>query len=209
MMGIARALKYTTQVAAFMLIMLMLGFSVLAYAEEGTPQALDAGTPQALEEGTPQALDAGTPQALDAETSGAVESTAAESATEEETAIAEEEPPLSAKVYEGGWSLVNLLVVLLTVVVGVALVIRSMLRPQDDTKEQGESQPSSSFGLSVLAMAAAIVSTILFTSTQDITAHMVAVDNFTFIHIAVLAIAVFCVVCSVRQDVKSKSSSFR
>ncbi|MDR0350456.1 MAG: hypothetical protein LBH64_02770 [Coriobacteriales bacterium] len=115
--------------------------------------------------------------------------------------IPESETPLSIRPYELGWALVNLLAALLSLVIGVAMAVMTMLQRQAD-----ERQVSDSFGLTVFSMAAAAFSMILFTSTEDFSAGMILVDSFTVAHIALLAVALVCGALFLRRDAgKSKN----
>jgi uncharacterized membrane protein len=95
---------------------------------------------------------------------------------------------------------VNLVTSLLTVVIGVALVVFSVVRRND------KAHSSNTFGLAIFGMAAAILSTILFTSTEEIQYKMVVVDSFTVAHLAVLAVAVLCVVLAMRRGTEVSRS---
>jgi hypothetical protein len=174
--------------SAILIAVLLLGLSlsVLAYADEGVQDAaLDSA---ASVTGETYAVDA-----TDSAAGAASDETAAGEADDPQT-IPEQQTPLIAKPHERGWALVNLLASFLTVAIGVGLVGLSMMQRQRSTSASG------SFGLTVFGMAAAVISTILFTSTEDIQTRMVAVDGFTVIHIAVLAVSILCVYLSVRKE---------
>jgi hypothetical protein len=115
------------------------------------------------------------------------------------TIISDQETPLSIRPYETGWSLANLLATLLTVAIGIGLVASSTMR------RNGDEGSSHNFGLTVFGMTAAVMATILFTSTEDIQAQMVAVDSFTVVHIVILAVAILCVALSAKKNVETSS----
>jgi hypothetical protein len=129
----------------------------------------------------------------------ASEPSAVETTTSDElaasTTIPEQETPLSIRPYETGWSLINLLASLLTVIIGIGLVVVSTIRRNDD-----DGSPNN-FGLTVFSMTAAVMATILFTSTADIQTQMIAVDSFTAVHVVVLAVAILCAVLSTKKSV--------
>jgi hypothetical protein len=117
-------------------------------------------------------------------------------------AIPEEEPPLSTRAFEEGWALVNLLASLLSIVLGVALVSSSTLRRfRNGQPSSDDQQLPQNFGLAVFSMLAAVISTVLFASTEDLGSHMIVADSFTVVHIALLAVAVLCTVLSLKKDI--------
>jgi hypothetical protein len=118
-------------------------------------------------------------------------------ANPDEQSVPDEQTPLSVRAYESGWSLVNLVASLLTIIIGVGLVGLSMMRQH----KSGE-QVSSNFGLTIFGMAAAVISTILFTSTGDIQAQPTAVDGYTVVHLTILAVSILCAFLSVRKDLQ-------
>jgi hypothetical protein len=166
-------------------ILLALGFPVLAFADEGfaPTDALDAASVEQL---------AVSPDP------------AAEPATQETTTGPAEDGlmvldsvrdvPHNAAPYEPGWSVVNLMALILTILIGVAMVFSSML------EQEKLGHASRNFSLAVISLLAAVLATILFTSTEDIGSHMIAIDNFTVAHIVILAAAIFCAVLSVKRS---------
>jgi hypothetical protein len=183
-------------------LILMLGVSLSACAQDNMDAVSgpDAGTSAGTSAGpaTQGASGSDAEQALPyAESSPGPADPGAQIAsgeTPEGETIPEEETPLSIKPYELGWSVVNLLATLLTIIIGVVLVVLSMVQ------RSGKDQTSNSFGLTVFGMAAAVISTILFVSTEDMRMRMIAVDSFTVAHVAVLAVAVLCAALSVRKE---------
>jgi hypothetical protein len=121
-------------------------------------------------------------------------------ATTQTTTISEQQVPLVMLPYETGWALANLLASLLTVVVSVFLVFSSSLR-----RNNGE-RGSEGYGLTVFSMTAAIMTTILFASTEDIQSQMVVFDSLTVVHVALLAVAILCVVLSVKKNARARLS---
>ncbi|MDR1013468.1 MAG: hypothetical protein LBL86_00570 [Coriobacteriales bacterium] len=115
--------------------------------------------------------------------------------------IPDNDTPLSVRPYELGWALVNFLTASLALVIGVAMVVSTMLRRQ---AEGG--RLSDKFGLTVFGMSAAILSIILFTSTEDFSTPMILVDSFTVAHVVLLVVALTCGVFYLRRD-PDKSSS--
>ncbi|MDR1184965.1 MAG: hypothetical protein LBK67_09225 [Coriobacteriales bacterium] len=120
--------------------------------------------------------------------------------TTEET-IPDTEIPLIVRPYETGWSVVNLIASLLTIAIGVTLVILSVIHRGDKTRS------SNSFGLAIFGMVAAILSTILFTSTEEIQSKMLVIDGFTVAHLAVLAVAVLCAVLTMKKGAEASQSN--
>jgi hypothetical protein len=109
--------------------------------------------------------------------------------------IPEQDIPLSIRPYEKGWSVANLLASLTTVVIGVGLVVSSTLRRNDD-----DDGSSNNFGLTVFGMTAAVMATILFTSTEDMQTQMIVADGFTVVHVVILAVAVLCAVLATKKN---------
>jgi hypothetical protein len=187
-------------VVSIALLMLGLGFSMLAFADESTDGVTsnDSGG-VVTEQTTPSATDESTADEADSDASAASAVSDESTETDLQTvpdpqAIPDQQTPLIPRPYERGWALVNLLVSLLTIIIGVGLVGLSMVQRQRRVRT------SNSFGLTVFGMAAAVISTILFTSTEDLQSRMVVVDGFTVIHLAVLAVSVLCVYLSVRKE---------
>jgi uncharacterized membrane protein len=177
---------------------LALTFPVLVYAEGDLGGGSDSATDTPDIEQTTTGGDAADSGAA---TGDAATGTEPGDGTETE-AIPEEETPLSKRSFESGWALVNLLASLVSIIIGVALMTHSMLRrSRDERSDFGSSQLPQNFGLAVFGMLAAVISTILFTSTEDLGSRMILVDSFTVVHIAVLAVAVLCAVLSIKKDV--------
>ncbi|MDR0350418.1 MAG: hypothetical protein LBH64_02570 [Coriobacteriales bacterium] len=102
------------------------------------------------------------------------------------TEIVEPNIPLSIRPYETGWSVVSLFASLITVIIGVVLTVLSVLR------RSRKRHASNRLGLAIFGMAAAIVSTILFTSTEELQSQMILADSFTPVHVAMMAVAILC-----------------
>jgi hypothetical protein len=166
-----------------------LALSSLAFADETTEGAAS---------GTDGAVIAQTVSSADSSTDPSADNT-------ETQTIPDERTPLIMQPHEEGWSVVNLVASLLAIIIGVALVGLSMAQRQRD------SHVSKNLGLTVFSMAAAVISTILFTSTEDVQAQMVGIDGFTVIHVAMLAVSVLCAYLSLRKDShkNSQNSVFR
>lgn len=167
----------------------MLAFPLLAYAENNLGSGTDdkASTPGAEQTATNRSAvgDAAAVGSVDSETEN----------------IPEEDTPLSKRSFELGWSLINLLASLASIIIGVALVTYSMLRrPRGELLNPGEPQLPQNFGLAVFGMLAAVISTVLFTSTADLSARMIVADSFTVVHIAILAISILCAVLTLKRD---------
>ncbi|MDR1083162.1 MAG: hypothetical protein LBL27_04765 [Coriobacteriales bacterium] len=200
MMGSVKVLKKVTLIAV---LIVALSLPVFAYGDDA-PGGAASGKSQSsptIEE-TPLGTET-TPEAPAAdETAKNGESSSTDTSTTtdtgaDDTTIPEEEVPLSIRAYELGWSLVSFIATLLTVIIGVGLVVYSMIRR--DSAKPG----SDNFGLAVFSMAAAVISTVLFTSTADFQSSMIVADSFTVVHIAVLAVSILCAVLSLKDDVKA------
>jgi hypothetical protein len=113
--------------------------------------------------------------------------------------IPDQDIPLSIRPYEQGWSLTNLFASLVTVIIGVSLVISSTLHRNNNDGS------SNNFGLTVFGMTAAVMATILFSSTADIQTQMIAVDSFTVVHIVIMAVAILCAVLSMKKSEEEAS----
>jgi hypothetical protein len=164
---------------------LMLGFPLFAYAEidaDETTEGVTAEQTMPYVETISETTDPATVNALDE--------------TSEVEALPEEETPLVNKAYERGWSVVNLFATILTIVIGIVLVVFSLLH------RRSEDHAPNTFGLTVFGMVAAVISTVLFVSTEDVRLRMIAVDSFTVVHVAVLAVAILCAILTVRKDVQ-------
>jgi hypothetical protein len=185
-------IRITKTAILMMALIFMLGFPVSALANEGTGTMITGDFSEVTVEQTasPAADVVGTADAA-AETRGSSETQGSDP-----EAIPDSETPLNIRPYERGWSLVNLVAALLTIIIGVGLVGFSMVQ-----RQHGGRMPDN-FGLTVFGMAAAVISTILFTSTEDVQSQMIAVDGFTVIHITVLGIAFLCAFLSVRKDLQ-------
>jgi hypothetical protein len=120
-----------------------------------------------------------------------------ESVSGEQSSIPDEETPRSILPYELGWSLVNLFLSLLTTIIGLSLIVFFVLQKRDGL------YPSNSFGLTVFGMLAALISLILFVSTEDLQSQMIMADSFTVAHIALLTVAVLCAGLSMKKDKQS------
>ncbi|MDR2106347.1 MAG: hypothetical protein LBP24_02960 [Coriobacteriales bacterium] len=178
MRNLAKATRWIVLTAAFLC---MLGLPAVIYADDSVADTpADISSALNIEQSTPSGGEAGA----------------------EQQTISEGESPLSPQPYERGWSLVNLLISLLTIIIGIGLVALSMVQRQRDGRVP------ENFGLTVFGMASAVISTILFTSTEDIQAQMVVIDNFTTIHITVLGVSLLCVFLFLRKDLqKDKEDS--
>jgi hypothetical protein len=163
---------------------LALAFPLLAYAENDLGAEQTTTTRGALGEAIEAESVDGTGEAVDP-------------ATE---AIPDEETPLSRRSFEPGWALVNLLASLMSIIIGVSLVTYSMLRRNHSDNPDSEFQLPQNFGLAVFGMLAAVISTILFTSTEDLSSHMIMVDSFTVVHIAVVTISILCAALTLKRD---------
>jgi small basic protein len=158
-------------------ILVVLMFSFPAYAfAEGDT---DGSDPEGL------AISADSEQAIEAEASD----------------ISESDIPLGVRPYETGWSVISLCASLLAIVIGVVLVTLFMVR-----KNSSPPQLSNNFGLAVFAMIAAIISTVLFTSTEEIQSQMILADSFTVAHIAILAVSLLCLGLSLRKEARASLS---
>jgi hypothetical protein len=197
MRNLAKIIRCIAVTAAFLLA---LALPVFAYADEGVPDTAD--TPSSAEQMSPtpgSATDAS--NASDAPSAPASDAAInlEGGAGSDVRVIDEGQSPLSPQPYEQGWSLVNLLLSLLTVIIGVTLVGFSMLQ-----RQRGSHVPSN-FGLTVFSMASAVISTILFTSTEDVQTQMIAIDNFTIIHITILGVSLLCAFLFLRKDLRKDS----
>jgi hypothetical protein len=166
-----------------MFILMIFSFPLWAFAEAGTTQ------------GDSEELIAPTANTL------ATEIRADTDTETDPTIITEADIPLSVVPYETGWSIVSLCASIFTIIIGVALVTMSMMR-----KGNGKGRPSNNFGLAVFSMVAAIVSTVLFTSTEEIQASMIVADSFTVVHVALLAVSVLCAFLFLKKDPKTSLS---
>jgi hypothetical protein len=173
---IVKSMKIIKRITLALAVVLMLALPCFAYAENSIGET----------DGTLSAE-----QAL-ADDISVVEATPSDD-TAASTALPEQEPPLSIRPYETGWSLTNLLASLLTIAIGIGLVISSTMRRNNDDGS------SSNFGLTVFGMTAAVMATILFTSTEDIQTQMIVADSFTVVHLVILAVAVLCVALSMKK----------
>jgi hypothetical protein len=156
-------------------LVLSFGFSTIAYADNDTG---GVGTDAA---------------AMDAAAVSDPDATTGEEGDPSQT-ILEEEPPLSTGPYRVGWSVVNLLISLTTTAIGVLLAASFMVQ-----KKNGDLLPNG-FGLTVFSMIAAIISIILFVSTENLQLSMIAANSFTVAHIAVLSVSVLCVALTVKKE---------
>jgi hypothetical protein len=172
------SLKNLMRIALATLFALAFSFSLFAFAEEG-PDSAEADVVST---------------ALDDEQGTQDADTTAETPAIGPASIPDTEIPLSVRPYETGWSAVNLTASLLTIIIGVTLVILSVIRRND------KASSSNTFGLAIFGMTAAILSTILFTSTAEIQAKMVVADSFTVAHLAVLAVAILCAALTMKRS---------
>jgi hypothetical protein len=156
-------------------LVLSFSFSTIAYADNNTG---DAGTDAA---------------AMNAAAAPDPNATTGEEGDPSQT-ILEEEPPLSTGPYRAGWSLINLLISLTTTAIGVFLAASFMVQRKND-----ELLPSG-FGLTVFSMIAAIISIILFVSTENLQLSMIAANSFTVAHVAVLSVSVLCATLTVKKE---------
>jgi hypothetical protein len=108
--------------------------------------------------------------------------------------ILEEEPPLSTAPYRSGWSLVNLVATLTATAIGVFLAVSFMVQ------KKNEDLLPNGFGLTVFSMIAAIISIILFVSTENLQLSMIAVNSFTVAHVAVLSVSILCMALTVKKE---------
>jgi hypothetical protein len=157
----------------------LLGLSSLAYADDGNDAA------------------SGAQPASDAQSAPATQPDSATQSDPATQAVTESETPRSIRPYELGWALTNLFATVLTLAIGVVMVIQTMLRRQNNTNAM-----SGGVGLTAFSAASAALSTVLFTSTEDLSARMIVADSFTVVHIALLAVAVLCAVLSMRRDAR-------
>jgi hypothetical protein len=184
-MKMVYAMKIWKRIILAMVCALVLAFPLLVYAENDATN----GSSDAEQTTT---------------TRGAVGDAVEAEPADDGTTIPEEETPLSRRSFEPGWALVNLLASLLTIIIGVTLVTYSMLsRSKGEQSGSDGQQPPNNFGLAVFGMFAAVISTILFTSTEDLSSRMIVVDSFTVVHIAVLAVSILCAVLSVKREAEN------
>jgi hypothetical protein len=171
---------------------LALAFPLFAYAENNLGST---GDPSEAEQTTTTRSAIG--DAVEAESVNGTE----EPVDPNAETITEKDTPLSKLPFEPGWALVNLLASLVSIIIGVTLVTYAMLRrPHGDQPDLSDSQLPQNFGLAVFGMLAAVISTILFTSTEDLSMRMILVDSFTVAHIAVLAISILCAALTLKRD---------
>jgi hypothetical protein len=159
------------QIVVAVILALLFSFSTIAYAENDTNGA------------DITAIDAASDSPA----------TTGEQGDTSET-ILEEEPPLSTAPYRLGWSLVNLLISLTTTAIGVLLAASFMMQ------KKNEDLLPNGFGLTVFSMIAAIISIILFVSTENLQLSMIAVNSFTVAHVAVLSVSILCMVLTVKKE---------
>jgi hypothetical protein len=184
------SLKNLMGIALTTLFALAFSFSLFAFAETDS---------DSVETGAISAVSGDGQEA--SSTEATTETPAVEQTIEEDaTSIPDAEIPLVVRPYEMGWSVVNLVASLLTIIIGVTLVIMSVIRRGDK-----ERSPNA-FGLAIFGMVAAILSTILFTSTEEIQSKMVVIDSFTVAHLAVLAVAILCAVLTMKRGAEVSQS---
>jgi hypothetical protein len=209
MRNLAKVIRYIAVTAVFLFALTL---PVLAFADTDTAGVSDApdGTSAEQTISTPgsvnDATDATAPDAPATDVPGvpgvpapdAVDAAVSpeEGTGIEEVVIDEGQSPLSPQPYAKGWSLVNLLISLLTIIIGVTLVGLSMIQRERDGRVPNN------FGLTVFSMASAVISTILFTSTEDVQTQMIAIDNFTIIHITILGVSLLCAFLFLRKDLQ-------
>jgi hypothetical protein len=193
------SLKSLTGIVLLTVLALALSFPLFAFADKDLNSVVTDAANTASETSTTSEDEA---QGAGVATGAAsTEAPATDQMTQEDvTKISEAEIPLSVRPYEIGWSLVSLIASLLTIIIGVTLMVFSVVRRND------RAHSSSTFGLSIFGMAAAILSTILFTSTEEIQAKMVLVDSFTVAHLAVLTVAVLCAILTMKRGVETSHS---
>lgn len=176
----------------------MLGFPLLVYVSNNPMQA-DA-EPWANDTAGITVAEADTQAALDDPEPSPAPSGAPDADAGLET-IPDSDTPLSIRPHELGWALVNFLTAALALVIGVAMVVSTMLQ-----RQMHGGRLSDKFGLTVFSMSAAILSIILFTSTEDFSASMIMVDSFTVAHIALLAVALICGALYLKRDSRKSTS---
>jgi hypothetical protein len=181
------SLKNLMGIALATLFALAFSFSLFAFAEEG-PDSVGTDVTSAVS-GDEQETQ-GTDVTTETPSVGPVV----------EENIPDAEIPLVVRPYETGWSVVNLAASLFTIIIGVTLVILSVARRSDRVRS------SNAFGLAIFGMVSAILSTILFTSTEEIQSKMVVIDSFTVAHLAVLAVAIFCAVLTMKRGAEVSQS---
>jgi hypothetical protein len=111
--------------------------------------------------------------------------------------LSEDEPPLSTAPHRSGWSLINLLATLTTTTIGVLLAVSFMVQ------KKNEDLLPNGFGLTVFSMIAAVISIILFVSTENLQLSMIAANSFTVAHVAVLSVSILCMTLTVKKEGRS------
>jgi hypothetical protein len=168
------------RIALFVSLLLLIGLPFSAYAN--------------ADEGTTGATGDTTEVIVASEQDGVNATQPVESSSPDTAAVSEPRVPLVMRPHETGWALSNLLASLLTIIISVSLVFRSTIR-RDDHKRVPEG-----FGLTIFSMSAAIMTTILFTSTGDIHSQMVVFDSLTAAHVALLAVSILCTALSMKKN---------